>query len=120
MKAYEVRKSELSRAESRVASEGTIAAGSEVLAHHFPRFPILPGVLMLDLMRAAAEAWYGKSVRVQSVKRVRFSNYLKPGSAWEARMKLENSSVEGDRWSGEILSAGAKMASAILTLSVKG
>lgn len=120
MKAYEVLKTELSRAESRVASEGIIEAGSEVLANHFPRFPILPGVLMLDLMRVAAESWYGNKVWVQSVKRVRFSNYLKPGSAWEARMKLESSSVEGDRWSGEILSAGAKMASAILTLSVKG
>lgn len=120
MKAYEVRKTELNRDESLVASEGTIAAGSEVLAHHFPRFPILPGVLMLDLMRAAAEAWYGNKVWVRGVKRVRFSNYLKPGSAWEARMKLDGSSVDGDRWSGEILSAGAKMASAILTLSVKG
>ncbi len=120
MKAYAIAVSEVNREEQVVRSEGRVAADSKVWEHHFPAFPILPGVLMLDLLKATAEKWYGSSLRVRNVRRVRFSNYLKPGADWQARMKLESSGSEGDRWSGEILSAGAKMASAILTLSEKG
>lgn len=120
MTAYVTKTSEIHRDENRVDSRGSISPDSEVLAHHFPQFPILPGVLMLDIMRATAETWYGKKLKVQAVKRARFSNYLKPGSVWQARLKLEDSSPAGDRWQGSIFLNDAKIASAILTLSVKG
>jgi 3-hydroxymyristoyl/3-hydroxydecanoyl-(acyl carrier protein) dehydratase len=121
MKAYTVESVNVDREGRMVSLSGTVLGSSDVFKHHFPGFPILPGVLMLDVMRAAAEKWYEKSLRVLSVKRVRFSNYLKPGASWQARLRLESvDAAGGDRWSGEILSVDAKMASAILTLSVKG
>ena len=121
MTAYVIESADVNQAEQTVVSKGLTARDAEVWQHHFPQFPVLPGVLMLDLLKATAEKWYGAGVRVINVRRVRFSNYLKPGAEWQGRMRLENlSSEEGDRWSGEILSAGVKMASAILTLSVKG
>lgn len=120
MIAYVIESSEMNRDENRVISQGTIRQDSEVLAHHFPRFPILPGVLMLDLMKVSAETWYGKKLKVQAIKRVRFSNYLKPGSVWQARLKFEGSDAVGDRWNGSIFLNDAKIASAVLTLSVKG
>ncbi len=120
MSAYLIESADVNRAEQTVLSRGVTAQDTKVWAHHFPGFPVLPGVLMLDLLKATAEKWYGAGLKVWSVRRVRFSNYLKPGAEWQGRMRLENMSLEGDRWSGEIFSAGVKMASAILTLSVKG
>ncbi len=120
MKAYEVQRAEVNRSEQVVSASGRVAIDSEVLQHHFPSFPILPGVLMLDLLKITAQKWYDSDLQVRNVRRVRFSNYLKPGAEWQSRMRLESVSLDGDRWSGEIFSAGVKMASAILTLSVKG
>lgn len=119
MKAYEIRTAEVNRTDQTVVSQGMVEKTSQVWTHHFPEFPILPGVLMLDLLKATAEKWYGAGLRVRNVRRVRFSNYLKPGAEWQSRMRLESSGLDGDRWSGEILSAGIKMASAVLTLSEK-
>lgn len=119
MRAYAIESADVDRAAQTVMSQGSVTQDSQVWMHHFPEFPILPGVLMLDLLKASAEKWYGATVQVKSVRRVRFSNYLKPGTLWQSRMRLESSSLEGDRWNGEILSSGIKMASAVLTLSVK-
>jgi len=120
-RAYEIETVNIDRDGKIVSSQGTVKQETRIWDHHFPSFPILPGVLMLDLMQATAQNWYDVSrLQVKSVRRVRFSNYLKPGAVWESRMRFESSSSEGDRWSGEILSAGVKMASALLTLSVKG
>ena len=118
--AYVVEQIEVNRAEQSVASQGTVVQNTQIWDNHFPKFPVLPGVLVLDLLKATAEKWYESGLQVRSVQRVRFSNYLKPGAAWQGRMRLESLSSEGDRWSGEIFSAGIKMASAVLTLMVKG
>ena len=120
MSACMIQSAEVNRAEQFVVSNGNVMLDVEVWKHHFPGFPVLPGVLMLDLLKSTAEKWYGAGVKVQNVRRVRFLNYLKPGAEWQGKMRLEVLSSEGDRWSGEIFSAGVKMASAILTLSVKG
>ncbi len=118
--AYVVEHTKVTRAEQSVASQGTVVQNTQIWDHHFPEFPILPGVLALDLLKATAEKWYDSKLQVRSVQRVRFSNYLKPGAEWQVQMRLESLSSEGDRWSGEIFSAGVKMVSAILTLMVKG
>jgi len=119
-RAYEIEAVDVDRAAKVILSRGIVKQATPVWDHHFPGFPILPGVLMLDLMKSTARRWYDvEDLRLKQVRRVRFSNYLKPGAAWESRMRFESSDSEGDRWSGEIFSAGVKMASAILTLSMK-
>ena len=76
--AYIVEHIEVNRAEQIVASRGTVVQNTQIWDHHFPEFPILPGVLVLDVLKATAEKWYDSGVQVRSVQRVRFSNYLKP------------------------------------------
>ena len=119
-RAYEIETVNVDRDGKMVSSQGTVKQETQIWDHHFPNFPILPGVLMLDLMQTTAAKWYDSERQVKNVRRVRFSNYLKPGAVWESRLRFESSSSDGDRWSGEILSAGVKMASALITLSVKG
>lgn len=52
-----------------------------VFDHHFPRFPILPGVLLLESMAALAKAAAGgeRTWRLKSVRGVRFKHFVGPG-----------------------------------------
>ncbi|MFJ3235654.1 3-hydroxyacyl-ACP dehydratase FabZ family protein [Streptomyces sp. NPDC086787] len=52
-----------------------------VFDHHFPRFPILPGVLLLESMTALARAaaGSGRTWRLKSVRGVRFKHFVGPG-----------------------------------------
>jgi 3-hydroxyacyl-[acyl-carrier-protein] dehydratase len=63
-----------------------LALGEEYLADHFPRFPVMPGVLMLQVcVEAASWLWrisnqYAHSVIVlREVKQVKFGNFMTPG-----------------------------------------
>jgi len=63
-----------------------LALGEEYLADHFPRFPVMPGVLMLEaLTEAAAWLWrcttgYRHSVIVlREAKNVKYGNFMQPG-----------------------------------------
>ncbi|MFE0510516.1 3-hydroxyacyl-ACP dehydratase FabZ family protein [Streptomyces sp. NPDC058964] len=49
--------------------------------HHFPRFPVLPGVLLLESMAALAKAAAGgeRARRLASVRGVRFKHFVGPG-----------------------------------------
>jgi 3-hydroxyacyl-[acyl-carrier-protein] dehydratase len=49
--------------------------------HHFPRFPVLPGVLLLESMAALAKAAAGgeRAWRLASVRGVRFKHFVGPG-----------------------------------------
>lgn len=48
-------------------------------ATHFPRRPILPGVLLLESMAALAVAAAGHGRRLRAVHKVRFRNAIGPG-----------------------------------------
>lgn len=49
---------------------------------HFPRHPILPGVLLLESMAALAKAAAGgeRAWRLESVRAVRFKHFVGPGT----------------------------------------
>ncbi len=71
-----------------------LSLAEEYLADHFPTFPIMPGVLMLEAM-VQAGAWlvrvhqdFAKSIIVlASARNVRYSNFVQPGQA--LRCELE-------------------------------
>jgi len=64
----------------------TLTLSEEYLADHFPRFPVMPGVLMLEAMTQAA-AWtiriaedFARSVVVlRSAKNVKYGDFVEPG-----------------------------------------
>src|SRR4051812_26610910 len=63
-----------------------------VFDSHFPRFPVLPGVLIIDsLAELAAITLGGGPWRLQSVERVRFRHFVRPGD--QLRLLVE---VTGD------------------------
>jgi 3-hydroxyacyl-[acyl-carrier-protein] dehydratase len=70
----------------RIVAVKNLTLAEEYLAEHFPGFPVLPGVLMLEAI-AQASAWliritedYAHSVIVlKSVKAVKYGNFVTPG-----------------------------------------
>ncbi len=86
--------------------EGRIPESLELFKDHFPQFPVLPGVLALEIMKESLEKTINqKSSRLQSIERVKFSSYLKPGDFWRSEAKLKFEDKDKKIWKVKLLSA---------------
>ena len=56
----------------------SIPAQHPALAGHFPGNPVVPGVVLLDGVIAAAEAWLGTNFHVEGLSHAKFLAQLKP------------------------------------------
>ena len=79
----------------RIVTVKALSLAEEYLADHFPAFPVLPGVLMLETLVQSA-AWlvrvqqdFAKSVVVlSSARNVRYSNFVQPGKLFRAEVEF--------------------------------
>lgn len=70
----------------RITAVKNLSMAEEYLADHFPGFPVIPGVLMLEAMTEAS-AWLIRAtedfahsmVLLKEARNVRFANFLRPG-----------------------------------------
>jgi 3-hydroxyacyl-[acyl-carrier-protein] dehydratase len=77
---------ELTRGE-RIVAVKAVSLAEEYLADHFPTFPVLPGVLMLEGMGEAA-AWLVRDARdfretvilLRRARNVTYKSFVKPGN----------------------------------------
>lgn len=87
----------LERGESRLVAIKQVTAAEEYLADHFPSFPILPGVMMLEslvqasrsLLRDDGDPWVLGSVRA-----LKYGAIVRPGMTM--RITVEIASREND------------------------
>jgi 3-hydroxyacyl-[acyl-carrier-protein] dehydratase len=70
----------------KIAAVKNLSMAEEYLADHFPGFPVMPGVLMLEAMTQAAswlirasEDFSHSTVLLKEARNVRFANFLLPG-----------------------------------------
>src|ERR1700758_3208100 len=76
-----------------------LALGEEYLADHFPGFPVMPGVMMLQTLVESA-SWlirlsndYSQSVIVlREVKNVKYGTFMEPGKQMQICVEL----IEGN------------------------
>lgn len=86
MKFHLVDKIELLEPGKRIVTIKNLSLAEEYLADHFPTFPVLPGVMMLEALVQSA-AWltrlqqnYSKSIIVLAAARnVRYASFVQPG-----------------------------------------
>ena len=108
-----------------ISCRGRIPLESEFFKDHFPGFPILPGVLALEMLKQSADLYirhvYDSDRYLCSVKKitaVKFSHYLKPGEEWESLLRLDFQEGETYKWVGQLLHQGQVAVSAKLILQV--
>ncbi|GIW84789.1 MAG: hydroxymyristoyl-ACP dehydratase [Thermogemmata sp.] len=72
-----------------------LALGEEYLADHFPRFPIMPGVLMLQAcVEAAGWLWHISTefrypvIVLREAKQVKFGAFMTPGRQLQVSVEL--------------------------------
>ena len=72
-----------------------LALGEEYLADHFPRFPVMPGVLMLQAaVEAAAWLWRVTTdfrhpvIVLREVKNVKYGTFMQPGRRMDVAVEL--------------------------------
>ncbi|PIU19169.1 MAG: hypothetical protein COT18_08910 [Elusimicrobia bacterium CG08_land_8_20_14_0_20_59_10] len=86
-----------------------------VFSGHFPGRPIVPGVLEIELVRAAMERFTGSPLRIVSVERAKFLREVKPGERIDLLLDFTS---EGARFRVKSRAAvgGEKAAQVELTL----
>ncbi len=70
----------------RITTIKTLTLAEEYLADHFPRFPVMPGVLMIESLTQAS-AWLVRAsedfahslVLLKEARNVKFANFVVPG-----------------------------------------
>lgn len=109
-----------------IAASGRIPKESEFFKDHFPDFPILPGVLALEMLKQTAEAYFNQQTDarkehyfLRELKGTRFSLYLKPGDVWESKLQLVSEEGCTSTWKGELMHDGRVAVTAQLVMEAR-
>jgi 3-hydroxyacyl-[acyl-carrier-protein] dehydratase len=87
--------------DTRLVAVKFVSLAEEYLADHFPTFPVLPGVLMLEAITQAAgwllhrNSGFAKSMAVLKVARnIKYGTFVAPGNA--LRIEVEAIEITGE------------------------
>lgn len=106
----------------RIRMVKNLTLAEEYLADHFPTFPVMPGVLMLETLVEAA-AWllrltdeYRHSVIVlREARNVKYGNFMQPGFSLIVTAELQEASADA----GEVVFKGKGEMDGVSTVSAK-
>ncbi|CAM4288717.1 hypothetical protein [Nocardiopsis rhodophaea] len=82
---------------TRVTVRMPVDRAAAQMVGHYPGFPILPGVLLVDSVRQAAGLADGVELRLCRIERARFAGPLLPGDALELSL-LVTPAASGRVW----------------------
>jgi 3-hydroxyacyl-[acyl-carrier-protein] dehydratase len=84
-----------------------VSAAEEYLADHFPGFPVLPGVMMLEALVQAGRLFIAgrpeasdRPMVVTEVRNVRYGNMVRPGEALTVKVALRKHEGAGYEFQG--------------------
>lgn len=94
---------------ARIVARKNLSLAEEYLADHFPGFPVMPGVLMLEAMTQAG-AWLIRAsedfvhsvVLLKEARNVRYGNFVEPGET----LRIEAEWVKQDERTTTLKAAG--------------
>lgn len=101
-----------------------LTLGEEYLADHFPTFPVMPGVLMLETL-VEAGAWllrlsedYAHSVIVlREAKNVKYGNFMEPGKQMLITVEMVEKTADQAVFKGKAEMEGSSTVAARITLA---
>lgn len=91
----------------RIVAVKAVSLAEEYLADHFPTFPVLPGVLMLQALIEAA-SWLalealdfpGRVALLQEARNVTYKEFVRPGSLLRVEVECRRLAPEGSEFAG--------------------
>lgn len=107
MKFNLVDKIELIERPKRIVAVKALSLAEEYLADHFPTFPVLPGVLMLEaLVQTAAwlvrieQDWAKSVIVLATAKNVRYASFVAPGDVLRSELEAVEITPDGAKFKG--------------------
>ena len=101
----------------------SVSLAEEYLADHFPDFPVLPGVMMIEaLTQAAAMLVHATNdfshsmVTLAEVRNAKYKSFVKPGNTLEISVEAKKIDAETSSFKAEGTCAGKSMVEARLQL----
>lgn len=86
---------------TRIVTLKNVSGAEEYLQDHFPTFPVLPGVMMLEAMVQAGRRLVesrdpaGPPVVLGRVRALKYGRFVKPGSALRVEVTLAKDPADG-------------------------
>ena len=85
----------------RIVTSKYLSLAEEYLGDHFPAFPVLPGVLMIESATQAAawlvrlaQDWSRSCITLAAVRNVKYTSFVKPGHV--LRCEIDAMSIDAD------------------------
>jgi 3-hydroxyacyl-[acyl-carrier-protein] dehydratase len=89
----------LEQSPDRIVTLKHVTAAEEYLQDHFPSFPVLPGVMMLEAMvqagRRLLEGRAGRPLVLGKVRALKYGRFVKPGSTLRVEVSLHKDNGDG-------------------------
>ena len=102
----------LEQTDTRIIAVKNVTTAEEYLGDHFPTFPVLPGVFMLEALVQAGRRLLGDDGRrfvLGGVKALRYGTFVKPGETLRLQVDLLKR-LDGDvvsfKGAGVVISPG--------------
>lgn len=110
--------------DTRLVGTKQVTLAEEYLADHFPTFPVLPGVLMLEAITQAA-GWllhrkngFSKSMAIlKEAKNVKYGNFVAPGQCLRVEVETAKISEAGGSFKASASVDGKTAVSARVEMS---
>lgn len=82
---------------TKISAVKTVSLSEEYLVDHFPRFPVLPGVFMLEAMTQAS-AWLIRvtddfahsMVLLKEARNVKYADFVRPGKTLQVSAEIKS------------------------------
>jgi 3-hydroxyacyl-[acyl-carrier-protein] dehydratase len=110
----------LEQSEDRIVAIKQVTLAEEYLGDHFPGFPVLPGVLMVEAMAQAARILLGPRgdgrLVLGEVKALKFGNMVRPGERLRVEVTVAAANDDGSfacRGTGTVLRDGGAEETAV-------